>query len=140
MIINVEKISHNIRFFRKQNNWTQQELADQLKISRSVIAKWENNIAIPDISSLLKLCEIFNINLDHLVGNYSFQDDLLKEFKRIYSSKKKPFEEDLVELVEYLMTFPELKNEIYRLKRLSIKKQISIHQLLAEIIDQYENI
>src|SRR5690625_37346 len=90
----IDQISHNIKFFREQNKWTQKELAEQLKVSRSVIAKWENNHVIPDISSLLKLSTIFNISLDHLVGNYSFREDLLKDFKRIYSSKSKPRSEE----------------------------------------------
>ena len=138
--MNIEQIPYNIKFFREQNKWTQKELAEQLKVSRSVIAKWENNNVTPDISSLLKLCSIFDTSLDHLVGNYSFREDLLKEFKRIYSSKSKPFDEEIVELVEYIMTYPTLKNEIYRLKKLSIKKQLSIHKLLADMIDQYEQL
>lgn len=140
MTINLDKIAYNIIFFRKQNNWTQQDLAKKLKVSRSVVAKWENNLVTPDVSSLLKLCQIFNITLDHMVGNFSFRDDLLKEFKRIYSSKSKSFEEDVVELVEYLMTYPKFKKDIYRLKQLSVKKQTSIHQLLSDLIDQYEKI
>lgn len=138
--MNVEQIPYNIKFFREQNKWTQKELAEQLKVSRSVIAKWENNNVTPDIFSLLKLCNIFNITLDHLVGNHSFQKDLLKEFKRIYSSKSKDFDEEIVELIEYIMTYPTLKNEIYRLKNLSVKKQLSIHKLLSDMIDQYEQL
>lgn len=138
--MNIEQISHNIKFFREQNKWTQKELAEHLKVSRSVVAKWENNNVTPDIISLLKLCTIFDISLDHLVGNYSFKEDLLKDFKRIYSSKSKSFDEEVVELVEYIMTYPTFKNEIYRLKRLSVKKQLSIHKLLSSLIDQYEQI
>lgn len=138
--MNIEQISYNIKFFREQNKWTQKELAEQLKVSRSVIAKWENNNVTPDISSLLKLCTIFDISLDHLVGNYSFREDLLKDFKRIYSSKSKSFDEEVVELVEYIMTYPALKSDIYRLNNLSVKKQLSIHKLLSGMIDQYEQL
>src|SRR5699024_7412320 len=109
-------------------------------LSRSVIAKWENNTAVPDVDSLIKLSRVFNVSLDHLVGNYSFQNDLLKEFKRIYSSEAKDFDEDVVELVEYLMTYPEFKNQVYRLKRLSIKKQLSLHNLITQLLNEYENL
>lgn len=138
--MNIDQISYHIRFFREQNKWTQKELAEQLKVSRSVIAKWENNIVTPDISSLLKLCKIFDVSIDHLVGNYSFRDDLLKDFKRIYSSTSKHFDEEIVELIEYIMTNPTFKDEIYRLKKLSVKKQLSIHKLLSNMIDQYEQL
>lgn len=136
----VEQIAYNIKFFREQHNWTQQALADQLQVSRSVIAKWENNLVVPDIDSLLKLCSIFDVPIDHLIGTRSVRNDLLKEFKRIYSSQTKDFDEEVVELIEYLMVHPEFKNEIYRLKQLPLKKQQSIHQLLTNVIDQYERL
>jgi len=138
--MNLEQIAYNIKFFRDQQGWTQKELAGKIMVSRSVIAKWENNTATPDIASLIKLSRVFNISLDHLVGNHSFQEDLLKEFKRIYSSKTKDFDQDVVELVEYLMTYPDFKKQIYQLKNLSIKKQLSIHKLFADMIDEYEHL
>jgi transcriptional regulator with XRE-family HTH domain len=138
--MNLEQIAYNIKFFREQYGWTQKELADKIMLSRSVIAKWENNTAVPDVDSLIKLSRVFNVSLDHLVGNYSFQNDLLKEFKRIYSSEAKDFDEDVVELVEYLMTYPEFKNQVYRLKRLSIKKQLSLHNLITQLLNEYEDL
>lgn len=136
----VEHIAYNIKYFREKYNWTQQALADQLQVSRSVIAKWENNLATPDIDSILKLSAILDIPLDHLIGTQSLRDDLLKDFKRIYRSQSKDFDDEVVELVEYLMVHPDFKNEIYRLKKLPIKKQQSIHQLFKTLIDQYERI
>ncbi|WP_040954428.1 helix-turn-helix domain-containing protein [Virgibacillus sp. SK37] len=138
--MSVDQISYNIRFFRDQQNWTQKELAEKLSTSRSVVAKWESNTVTPDVNALIKLSNLFSVSLDHLTGNHTFRDDLLKDFKRIYSSPSKSFDEDVVELVEYLMTHPKLKKDIYRLKDLSNKKQQSIHNLLSELIDQIEQI
>ncbi|MBY7142741.1 helix-turn-helix transcriptional regulator [Virgibacillus sp. NKC19-3] len=138
--MSLEQIAHNIKFFRDQQEWTQMELADKLMVSRSVIAKWENYSTTPDISSLMKLSNVFHITLDQLVGNHSYRDDLLKDFKRIYSSKSKAFDEELVDLIEYIMTYPNFKEQIYRLKHLPIRKQLSLHSLFAGIIDQYEKI
>lgn len=135
-----EQIAHNIKLFREQNDWTQKELAEKLTVSRSVIAKWENNSVTPDIEALIKLSKVFGITLDHITGNLSFREDLLKDFKRIYSSKSRSFDEEVVELVEYVMIHPTLKEQIYRLKSLPMKKQLSIHQLLSNMIDQYEQI
>lgn len=135
-----EQIAHNIKCLRKQNEWTQEELAEKLMVSRSVITKWENNTGIPDISSLIKLSSVFDITLDHIAGNHSFHEDLLKDFKRIYSSKSRSFDDEVVDLVEYLMTHPIFKDQIYRLRKLSIKKQLSLHELLSDLIDQYERL
>ncbi|UJL47310.1 helix-turn-helix transcriptional regulator [Virgibacillus sp. NKC19-16] len=138
--MSLEQIAHNIRFFRDRQEWTQMELAEKLMVSRSVIAKWENYSTTPDISSLMKLSNVFRITLDQLVGNHSYRDDLLKDFKQIYSSKSKPFDEEVVDLIEYIMTHPNFKDQIYRLKNLPIRKQLSLHTIFAGIIDQYEKI
>lgn len=137
--MNLDKIAYNIKFFREKNGWTQEVLAEKVVSSRSTIAKWENNSTTPDITSLIKLSDLFGISIDHLVGRHSFQDDLLKEFKRIYSTNK-PFDEDLIELTEYLMTNPKLKQQFYRLKNYPIHKQLSIHRILQHIIDEFEKL
>lgn len=133
-----EQIAYNIKFLREQKNWTQQRLADYLMISRSTITKWENNQLTPDIHSLIKLSNVFKITLDHLVGNTIHQENILLEFKRIYRSNTVDFDDEAVELVEYIMKFPDLKQQIHRLRKLSIKKQTSVHKLMENIIDQYE--
>ncbi len=136
----LDQIAYNIKFFREQHNWSQRELAEKLMTSRSVVAKWENNVGMPDISSLIKLGHIFDVTLDLLVGTQSFRQDLLKDFKRIYKSEAKSFDEEAVELVEYLMLYPDFKKEIFRLQNLSIKKQLSLHKLFSDMIDQYERL
>ncbi|MBP1970592.1 transcriptional regulator with XRE-family HTH domain [Virgibacillus natechei] len=136
----LEQIAYNIKFFRDQQDWTQKELSEQLVVSRSVIAKWESNSVTPDISSLIKLSNVFEVTLDQLVGKQSYHEDLLKDFKRIYSSKSKSFDEEVVDLVEYIMTHPNFKDQVYRLKKLPIRKQLSLHTMFAGIIDQYEKI
>ena len=62
------KIADNIRFFRKANNLTQEELSKQLGGSKNLVSNYENGISTPDIYTLLKLADIFDITLDELVG------------------------------------------------------------------------
>lgn len=138
--MNLDQIAYNVKFFREQNEWTQKVLAEKLVLSRSVVAKWESNVVMPDISSLIKLSNVFDVTLDHLVGKHSFRDDLLKDFKRIYTSKSQTFDEEVVGLIEYLMTHPSFKDQIYRLQNLPIKRQLSIHKLFSNLIDQYEQL
>ncbi len=135
-----ELIAYNIKFLREQKNWTQQTLADQLMISRSTVAKWESSQLTPDIHSLIKLSTVFEITLDQLVGNTLQQENLLLDFKRMYHSKAVDFEDEAVALVEYIMKFPDFKEQINRLSKLPIKKQVSIHKLIENMIDQYEQI
>lgn len=62
------KIADNIRFFRKANNLTQEELSKQLGGSKNLVSNYENGISTPDIYTLVKLAGIFDITLDELVG------------------------------------------------------------------------
>lgn len=62
------EIADNIRFFRKANNLTQEELSKQLGGSKNLVSNYENVISTPDIFTLVKLADIFDITLDELVG------------------------------------------------------------------------
>ncbi|MGN0813477.1 MAG: helix-turn-helix domain-containing protein [Candidatus Coproplasma sp.] len=61
------KIAQNIRFYRKQLNLTQEELAAKLCGKKSLISNYENGYSTPDIYTLCKLADIFDITLDELV-------------------------------------------------------------------------
>ena len=62
------KIADNIRFFRKANNLTQEELSKQHKKKKNLVSNYENGISTPDIYTLVKLADIFDITIDELVG------------------------------------------------------------------------
>ena len=52
---------------RKKSGWSQEELAQQLEVSRQSVSKWEGAQSIPDMNKLIKMSEIFNVSLDTLV-------------------------------------------------------------------------
>lgn len=52
---------------RKENNYTQEQLADVLGISRQAISKWESSIAYPETDKLIRISELFNCSLDYLL-------------------------------------------------------------------------
>lgn len=61
------KIAENIRFYRKQLHLTQIELGEKLGGTKSLVSNYENGYSTPDIITLCKLAEIFDITLDELV-------------------------------------------------------------------------
>ena len=61
--------SQRLKFLRKEEKLTQQNLADILGIKRATIAKWESKNAIPDTITLQKISEYFKTNIDYLLGN-----------------------------------------------------------------------
>lgn len=79
---------------RKENNYTQEQLADVLGISRQAISKWESNITYPETDKLIRMSELFNCTLDYLLkdteeadGKNRSNDEIL--FFRKYLRERK---------------------------------------------------
>lgn len=60
-------LSHQIKKYRKQLAFSQEELAEKLYVSRQTISNWENERSYPDIHNLLLLSVLFDVSLDELV-------------------------------------------------------------------------
>jgi len=52
---------------RKQKGLSQEELAEQLGVSRQAVSRWELGQTLPDIPNLLQLCDLFGVSADYLV-------------------------------------------------------------------------
>lgn len=52
---------------RKSREWTQEQLAERLNVSRQSISKWESGQVIPDVEKIVELSKIFQITLDDLL-------------------------------------------------------------------------
>lgn len=61
-------LSENIKFYRKSIGLTQEKLANLLDGKKSLVSNYENGYSTPDIFTLIKLADIFQISLDELVG------------------------------------------------------------------------
>ena len=57
----------NLQHLRATRNMTQEQLAMLLGVSRQSVTKWEAEKATPEMSKLVKICQIFNCTLDELV-------------------------------------------------------------------------
>ncbi len=80
-----EIISRNIVEYRKLNKLTQSELADKLSFSDKSISKWERGEAIPDVTVLISMCEIFGITLNEIVSE---KETVVLKPKRTESARK----------------------------------------------------
>ena len=63
------KFKDNLRYLRKVNKMSQDTLAEKLGYkSFTTVQKWEDGSAFPRVSTLKKIAEIFDIDLDHLLN------------------------------------------------------------------------
>ena len=62
-------ISRNLKSLRKKNQYTKEDIAEKINVSRQSVAKWENGESTPDIESCIKLANLYNVKLDDLVNH-----------------------------------------------------------------------
>lgn len=88
------ELGKQIKMYRLENKFSQEELANRIYVSRQTISNWENDKSYPDINSLVLLSEVFKVSLDKLIkGDVEIMKDVIrkeevdkmKRYGRIYS-------------------------------------------------------
>lgn len=75
------KLNENIKKYRVFRRVTQQELADMLGKSKSVISNWERGENSPDLEACEEMCRIFNVTPNELFG-WDENSDYIAYIKR----------------------------------------------------------
>ncbi len=60
-------LSEKIMSLRKRTGWSQEELAQQLGVSRQSVSKWESMASMPDIQKIMAMSELFGVSTDYLL-------------------------------------------------------------------------
>ncbi len=105
-------IGNKIKELRKQRGITQEQLADSIGVSFQAVSKWENSVALPDITLVPVLAGYFNVSTDEL---FEFN---LKEIEReidsivneAYKFRESDYEKSRDIIEEGLKKYPD--NEI----------------------------
>lgn len=71
-------LAEKIIYLRKQKNWSQEELADQLEISRQSVSKWESAASIPELDKIIRMSTIFGVSTDFLLKD-DYDIDVIEE-------------------------------------------------------------
>ena len=61
-------LSDNLKRIRKENNLSQEDLAEKLGVSRQSVSKWESGAAYPEMDKVIQLCKMFDLNIDELLN------------------------------------------------------------------------
>lgn len=114
------EIANRLQKLRKQNNFSQEELAAKIGVSRQAVSKWERAEASPDTDNLLLLAKLYNVSLDEMLRtdesimnlNYGFRNENTEEpekpvsvgislKKEDYIREEKPSEQDFTDIEIY---------------------------------------
>lgn len=57
----------NLQYYRKQEEITQEQLAERMEVSRQTVSKWEAGTSYPEMEKIMLLCELFSCSMDTLL-------------------------------------------------------------------------
>lgn len=78
--------SEKLTKLRKDNNLSQEALAEKLDVSRQSVSKWESGINYPEMDKLLSMCKIFNVTLEELTNDSVDINSLKPKEKNYFDS------------------------------------------------------
>ena len=92
--MNMNIISKYLQFLRKSHNYTQDDLAEKLGISRQAVSKWETGMTIPDLEVLLKISKLYDITINDILEP-KVQPQRITDFEQISTISEKELKEVL---------------------------------------------
>lgn len=78
----MNSMGERIYDLRKRNNMSQGDLADELETSRQTVSKWENNMSVPELDKIVRLCEVFSVSSDYILRGIVEDTEKSKEDKK----------------------------------------------------------
>ena len=90
---------------RKERKISQEKLAELLGITRQTLSNYENDITSPDLNQTKKICQIFDISLDEMIGNNNTLSSKISSTERLVKKQNKNTRIILITLYIIIMTF-----------------------------------
>ncbi|ANB61012.1 helix-turn-helix family protein [Anoxybacillus amylolyticus] len=135
MVNKMTKLADHLRYLRKKQNWTQEDVAQQLNMSRSQISKWETGETLPDVQSLEKLSDLYGVSIDFLIGRRPSKQELLREVSRLY--KTEAIDENMLDIIDYLKQHPDMEQALHSLAKLPAKKRKHIESAVISVLKEF---
>ncbi|NLD20246.1 MAG: helix-turn-helix transcriptional regulator [Clostridiales bacterium] len=76
-------LAEKIMDLRKMRGWSQEDLANELNVSRQSVSKWESGNSVPDIEKIIAISGLFGVSTDYLLKDNSFGDRQRQEGQTI---------------------------------------------------------
>ena len=93
--------NEKLKQLRQNKQWTQEELAERLFISRTAVSKWESGRGFPSIDSLKAISQVFDISIDELLSN----SELLSIAENEQQQQRKNFQHLLLGISDCMVAY-----------------------------------
>lgn len=87
---------------RKKNGWSQEELAEQLGVSRQAVSKWESAGSVPDLQKVIQMANLFGVSTDYLLKEEMEPEDRYTGMDTNPESENSPRRVSMEEANEFL--------------------------------------
>ena len=81
-------IAERLQHLRNRENYSQEQLADLLEISRQSISKWESGQGKPEIDNIIKLAQIYDVTTDYILLGQEIKKSQYKQ-NELHSETRK---------------------------------------------------
>lgn len=71
-------IGDNIKFYRKKNQLTQDDIAEACNVTRQAVSKWENGTYLPPADILLIMSDLFKVSINEILSGERLTDEKYK--------------------------------------------------------------
>lgn len=112
-------LSDNLKKIRKENNLTQEDLAEKLGVSRQSVSKWESNQAYPEMDKVVQICKMFNLNMDDLLN---------QDIKEVNNSKQQ--RNTINKYIDSFLSYVTNTVDMFSKMRFSSKVKCIVEQLV----------
>lgn len=96
----MNNLAENLKRIRKENNLSQEQLAEKLGVSRQAVSKWESAQSYPEMDKVLQICSLFNLNINELINENVKEVNEVKESKNISNKYITSFFDYLTKVVD----------------------------------------
>lgn len=96
----MNNLADNLKRIRKENNLSQEQLAEKLGVSRQAVSKWESAQSYPEMDKVLQICSLFNLNINELINENVKEVNEIKEAKKTSNKYITSFFDYLTKVVD----------------------------------------
>ena len=91
-------LGENLQRLRKEKGLSQEDVARALFVSRQTISKWENDLCLPDLENFRKICHLYQVDFNEILGEGDGIESIEKESEK--NEEELTGQEDITEITE----------------------------------------